>query len=62
MEKIKISKDNTVKLFVKISSDAITGSNISIDDVIVKKSVQSSFNTDLGNINDLNNKTLSVAL
>ncbi len=60
METIKIKKDTLVKLSIKIDSVAIVGSNVSLDDVVVKKSKQYSFNTDLGNSNDLDNKVLSV--
>ncbi len=57
MKTIKIKKDSLVKLYVKISSDAIVGSNVSLDDVVIKKSIQYSFNIGLENVND---KILSV--
>lgn len=60
MKTIAISKSKSIQLFVKISSDAVVGSNVSINDLVVKKSAQYNFKKDLGNIDDLNNKVLSV--
>lgn len=60
MEEVIVGKDNDVKLFVKISSDANVGSNVSLNDTIVKKSGMYSFNVDLGNSNNLDNKKLSI--
>ena len=37
METLKIKIGETVKLTVKISSDANVGSNVHLDDVVVKK-------------------------
>jgi len=60
MEDVFIGMDNDVKLFVKISSDAIVGSNVSLNDSLVKKSGLYSFNVDLGNSNILDNNKLSI--
>jgi len=58
METFTLNSNQAVKLTVKISSDANVGSNVSIDDVILKKSIQYNFTTDLGT--DLDQKTVSV--
>jgi len=60
METVEIKKDTLVRLVVKINSVAITGSNVNLDNVVIKKSIQYNFNTDLGNINELDNKILSI--
>ena len=60
METLKIKTGKTVKLTVKISSDANVGSNVHLDDVVVKKSITNNFNVELGTIDDLDGKSLSV--
>lgn len=55
-----MSKNSPLKLFVSISSPNIVGSNVSINDNIIKKSIAYNFNTVLGNSNDLDKKILSV--
>ncbi|RZN83522.1 MAG: hypothetical protein EVB11_04935 [Winogradskyella sp.] len=60
MKVVKFKTGETVKLTVKISSDANVGSNVNLDDVVVKKSITNKFSVDLGKIDDINEKTLSV--
>lgn len=59
METIKIPQGSTVRLMVDISSQANSGSNMSIDDIIIKKSTSHNFLVELGSIESLNGKTLS---
>ena len=60
MEEFKMQPNSSVRLLVKISSDAVVGSNVSVDEKIVKKSIQYSFSVDLGNSNDLNNSEVTT--
>jgi len=60
MKTIKIPEVNPVKLTVKISSDANVGSNISINDEVVKKSIQYDFSVEHNAIKDVYGKVLSV--
>jgi hypothetical protein len=60
MEKFKMSNNSPVKLQVKISSDAIVGSNVSLENQLIKKSITYGFNADLGNSNELTDKKLSI--
>jgi len=53
METIKINSGEEVTLSVKISSDAIVGSNVSLNEKIVKKSTAYSFTVALGKIDDI---------
>lgn len=59
METIKIPKDSNVRLHVNISSEANVGSNISLDDVVIKKSTANNFVVELGSIENLDNKIVS---
>lgn len=60
MNIIKIPDVNPVKLTVNISSDANVGSNISINDEVVKKSIQNEFSIEHNSVSDIYNKVLSV--
>lgn len=60
MKTIKIPDVKPVKLNVKISSDANVGSNISINDEVVKKSIQYDFSIEHDKISDIYGKVLSV--
>ncbi|MCB0400338.1 MAG: hypothetical protein KDD26_12140 [Winogradskyella sp.] len=60
METIEIIAGEHVKLNVKISSDANAGSNVSLNDKVVKKSITNNFNVDLGEIEQIDDNTLSV--
>jgi len=59
MKIIKIPKGSDVKLQVNISSEASVGSNVSLDDVIIKRSTAYNFTKELGKIEDLDGKTVS---
>ncbi|MEE1962011.1 hypothetical protein V1387_04885 [Allomuricauda taeanensis] len=59
METIQIPTNAEVKLVVSISSDAIVGSYVSVNDGVVKRSQLYQFSIELGNINDLDNAVLS---
>ncbi len=60
METIKIKAGTNVKLIVEISSEAIVGSYVSVDDNVIKRSELYQFNVDLGTIEDLDNSILSA--
>ncbi|MCD0470798.1 hypothetical protein [Flavobacterium sp. JAS] len=60
MDTLNIPENTVVKLQVNISSDAVVATNVSINDVIVKKSTQYKFTTDLGTVSLLTHKGLSV--
>lgn len=60
MKTIKFKAGEAVKLSVKISSDANVGSNVSLNDTVVKKSILNRFDVDLGVIDAIDGKTLSV--
>ncbi|MCX7548144.1 hypothetical protein OS188_09280 [Xanthomarina sp. F1114] len=60
METIKIKTGEQVKVVVKISSDANVGSNVSLNDVVIKKSITTNFTVPLGVIDDIDKSTLSV--
>lgn len=60
METVNIPEGVQVKLSVVISSDAIVATNVSLNDIIVKKSAQYKLNMELGVSNELNNKGMSV--
>lgn len=55
-----MSNNSPIKLQVKISSDAIVGSNVNLENQLIKKSIAYNFATDLGNSNDLTDNKLSV--
>ncbi|WP_353777300.1 hypothetical protein [Winogradskyella sp. 3972H.M.0a.05] len=55
MAEFEMQPNSQVKLYVTISSDAIVGSNVSLDGKFIKKSISYRFTVDLGNSNDLNN-------
>lgn len=59
MEQFKMTPNSAVKLTVSISSAAIVGSNVSINDKIIKKSIAYKFTTQLGNSEDLRGKFLT---
>lgn len=59
METIEISDGSDVNLIVAISTEAIVGSNVSLNDNIIKESQSYTFTTGLGNISNLDNKVLS---
>lgn len=59
MEQFEMTPNSEVKLMVSISSAAIVGSNVSINDKIIKKSIAYKFTTKLGNSNDLKDKILT---
>lgn len=60
METIEIKEGEKVKLNVKISSDANAGSNVSLNDQVVKKSITNNFSLELGEIKQIDEGTLSV--
>ncbi|APY07079.1 hypothetical protein BWZ20_01625 [Winogradskyella sp. J14-2] len=60
METIEIKAGEEVKLNVKISSDANAGSNVSLNDKVIKKSITNNFSLDLGEIEQLDEGILSV--
>jgi len=60
MKTIKFKAGEVVKLSVIISSDANVGSNVSLNDAVVKKSILNKFDVDLGAIDAIDGKTLSV--
>ncbi len=57
-----MTDNSLVKLSVKISSEAIVGSHIKLDKELIKKSSAYSYNIDLGNSDDLEDKNLNVVL
>lgn len=59
METIEIKAGLSVNLFVEISSEAIVGSYVSLNDNVVKRSQLYHFNIDLGIIDDIDNSILS---
>jgi|GEM_PF-3383320 hypothetical protein len=59
MSTFKIAPNTEVTLNVLISSDANVGSNITLDEVVVKKSAINNFDVNLGNSNSLNKKVIS---
>jgi len=61
METIEISAGSNVKLIVEISSEAIVGSYISLNDNVIKRSQLYKFNVDLGKIDKIDNAILSSA-
>lgn len=60
METIIIPKEALVRLKTAISSDAVVATNVSLNDVIVKKSAQYKFNMELGSGADLDHNSLSI--
>lgn len=61
METIKIKAGLSVKLFVEVSSEAIVGSYVSLNDNVVKRSQLYGFNIDLGVIDEIDKNVLSSA-
>ncbi|WP_268223995.1 hypothetical protein [Sinomicrobium oceani] len=61
MKTIRVHANSPLKLFVKISSEAVVGSYVSLDDQVVKRSGLYDFNVDLGNSNDIAGSQLSGA-
>jgi hypothetical protein len=59
MEEFQMTPNSKVTLSVAISSAAIVGSNVSINDKMIKKSIAYKFTTELGNSNDLKNKIVT---
>lgn len=59
MKQFQMTPNSEVKLTVAISSAAIVGSNVSINDKMIKKSIAYKFTTQLGRSNDLKNKILT---
>lgn len=59
MEQFEMTPNSQVKLTVSISSAAVVGSNVSINDKIIKKSIAYKFTANLGNSNDLKNSILT---
>lgn len=59
METFKMQTNSNVKLLVHISSDALAGSNVRLNETIIKKSTSYKFSVDLGNSNDLNNSKVT---
>ncbi|SHH60771.1 hypothetical protein [Winogradskyella jejuensis] len=60
MKTFKFKAGESVKLTVKISSDANVGSNVNLDDIVLKKSITNKFSVELGKIEKIDGKTLSV--
>ncbi|MEP3836927.1 MAG: hypothetical protein ABJM36_04740 [Algibacter sp.] len=60
MKTIEILAGERIKLNVNISSGANVGSNVSLDDKMIKKSHTNNFTVDLGLINDIDGQVLSV--
>ncbi|WP_430410250.1 hypothetical protein [Kordia sp.] len=60
METFEMTTNSSVNLSVGISSDANVGSNVNLNDKLIKKSRQYSFKSDIGNSNDIHNGMLSV--
>ncbi len=60
MEEVILGKNKDVKLVVKISSDAMVGSNVSLNDTKVRNSGLYNFNSNLGNSKELDSKILSI--
>ena len=56
----KFKSGESVKLTIKISSDANVGSNVNLDDIVLKKSITNKFSVELGKIDEIDGKTLSV--
>tara|TARA_R110001583_G_scaffold109606_1_gene258445 strand:- start:867 stop:1217 length:351 start_codon:yes stop_codon:yes gene_type:complete len=61
METIKIKSGSNVKLLTEISSEAIVGSYVSLNDNVIKRSQLYSFIVDLGKIDDFDNSVMSSA-
>jgi hypothetical protein len=61
MEIVEIRSGLSVKLSVEISSEAIVGSYISLNDSVVKRSQLYKFELNLGKIEELDNSILSGA-
>ncbi len=60
METFKMANDSPLKLKVKISSDAIVGSNVRLEEKIIKKSIAYQFDSNMGNTKDLKNKKVTI--
>lgn len=60
MKTLVFNAGEQIKLNVKISSDANVGSNVSLNDTVIKKSITNNFNVNLGLIDDIDGQTLSV--
>ncbi|EZH75634.1 hypothetical protein ATO12_02265 [Aquimarina atlantica] len=60
MKTFKMSANSEVKLNVKISTEALVGTNVKLDSKILKKSSTYNFSTNLGNSTDIVNKKLNV--
>ncbi len=59
MEIFEMIENSEIRLIVKISSEALVGSNVSLNDNLVKKSSTYTFSVNLGNSNIINNSVLS---
>lgn len=60
MKTFKMSTNSEVKLNVKISTEALVGTNVKLDSKIIKKSSTYNFSANLGNSSDIVNKKLNV--
>ena len=60
MEIFKMKTEETVKLNVSISSDAVVGSNVSLNDKVVKKSASNVFTVTLGKSDILHNAKVAI--
>ena len=56
MDTFNMQSNATVSASTNISSIAVVGSNVLLNNEIVKKSIQYKFSTDLGNSNAINGK------
>lgn len=61
METVKIKAGSSVKLVVNISSEAIVGSYVSLNDNVIKRSQLYTFSLNLGDIEEIDNSILSSA-
>lgn len=59
MEIFEMTENSAVNLRVRISSDAIVGSNVSLNDKLIRKSSAYGFEVPLGEAGDLDGQVLS---
>ena len=60
METVSITEGSQAKLQIAISSEAIVGTNVSLNDVIIRQSKQYKFNMELQPIAELDNSGMSI--
>lgn len=60
METVSIPEGAQAKLQIAISSEAIVGTNVSLNDVIIRQSKQYKFNMELQPITELDNSGMSI--